>query len=129
MESLYHFLMDELDLVNEEFDNPSQAAHEVCVLLSVDGHSVPETFYRLYTANINIEEFCLINAVAYFTGAGILDVQCDCSDTDKPLCDIANIKNTDFYHAGFKDAVEESKTINSTLQYINELKGYLLDVN
>lgn len=129
MESLYHFLMDELNSVTEEFENPSQAAHEVCVLLSVDGLPVPETFYRLYTAKLDIEEMYLINAVAYFAGAGLLDVQCDCCDEDKALCDLANIKNTDFYYAGFRDGVENPDRIELVSQHINQLRGYLLDVN
>lgn len=129
VESLYHFLMDELHTVTEEFENPSHAAHEVCVLLCVDGQQVPEIFYRLYSANLKVDEMVLINAVSYFAGAGLLTIDCECSDDSKPLCDIHNIKNTDFYHAGFKDGVEHPERIQLILEHIEQLRGYLLNVN
>ncbi len=129
VESLYQFLMDELHTVTEEFDNPSHAAHEVCVLLSVDEGTLPETFYRFYTARVNIDPIILINAVSYFSGAGLIKVDCDCSDEDKSLCEIHSIANTDFYHAGFKDVMEKSDRIEKIIEHIEELRGYILNVN
>jgi hypothetical protein len=69
-------------LITEEFDNPSQIAHEICLLLSVDGLPIPETFFKLYTANLDIEPSILYNAVAYFSGAGFLNIACDCYRTN-----------------------------------------------
>lgn len=129
VESLYHFLMDELHTVTEEFENTSHAAHEVCVLLAVDGQPVPETFYRLYTANLTIDPIIMMNAICYFTGVGILQVDCDCSDHDKAICDIASVRNTDFFHAGFKEAVEHPERIELIEEHIEQLRGYLLNVN
>lgn len=129
MESLYQFLMDELYTVTEEFENTSHAAHEVCVLLAVDGEPIPETFYRLYTANLAIDPIIVMNAVCYFSGAGIIQVDCDCADNDKAICDIHSIKNTDFFHAGFKDGVEHPERIALIMEHIEQLRGYLLNVN
>lgn len=100
MNDLYEFLMFELSSITEEFDSDEQCAHEVCVLLSVDGHSVPETFYRLYTAPLDINKMTLVNAISYFAGAGFFSIDCDCDPSDKICCEINDITVNPHYEAG-----------------------------
>ncbi len=41
MEEYYNFLMFELKDIEEEFDIPSQIAHEICLLLSIEKNFMP----------------------------------------------------------------------------------------
>ena len=126
MNSLYEFLMDELSDIAREFEDPSVAAHHTCILLSLDGHPIPETFFRLYTANLDLNHLILMNAAAYFSGAGILTIECDCEESSKSICDIHEISNTDFYHEGFKSACEGKASIERIQENLRSLRGKML---
>jgi hypothetical protein len=115
--------MFELSSVTEEFETEEQCAHEVCKLLSVDGHSIPETFYRLYAAPLNINQLTLMNAVSYFTGAGFLKINCDCSPEMKTYCEIPDIEVNPHYEAG-KNAMM-SKSDNWVVTKSNIASLYL----
>lgn len=129
MDELYYFLMDELKDITLDIEDPSMAAHNICILLSVDGFPVPETFFRLYIAPVNVDYEILMNALAYFTGAGILEVTCDCDSSSKLLCDVHSITNTDFYHCGMKDACEGSDKVAAIYQHIGTLREELMNVD
>lgn len=97
-DNIYTFLMFELDTINDEFSHESQVAHQACVLFSC-ASPIPETFFRLYSSNLDIDDNTLNNAIAYFAGSGFLDITCDC-DRDASLCDIQQFYSGPYYDAG-----------------------------
>lgn len=104
MTDYYNFLMMNLSEINDqEFDSPSKVAYEVCILLSLNKDSIPESFYKMYTCNIHVPEVIMTNALAYFSGAKFLSVACDCSEDDAYFCNFANIADNQFYELGSLD--------------------------
>ena len=104
----YDFLMTELPNITEEFENDSQRVHEICILLSVDQDSIPETFYRLYVSPIGVDQNLMTNAMSYFAGAGFLHIECDCHPSDKIVCDINDIPENQFFELGQSDRESNS---------------------
>ena len=127
LNEFYEFLMFELSSITEEFDNDEQCAHEICTLLSVDGHPVPETFYRLYMAPININNLTMTNAIGYFTGAGLLKIDCDCEPSDKIYCEISDIPNNPYYVAGMNAMMNHSENWVNTKARISSLYLELIE--
>jgi hypothetical protein len=121
----FEFLMDELSSVYEEFDDDNDRAHAVMVTLSAFGN-IPETYYRLYIAPLQIDKDRLHNCLAYFVGIGEIDIECDCSPEDKFLCDINEIYRTEFYKFG-KESIfntrEWYKCHNEVLAMKSDLWG------
>lgn len=125
MDDIYNFLMFDLYQITEEFDSPHQAAHEACILFSVDSQGLPETFYNLYISKIDIAPEIMKNATAFFTGAGFLNVHCDCEASDKPYCDIAGISSNEFYDLGTRDLNAQTPRWKSMLAQITQLREAL----
>lgn len=100
MQGYFEWLLDDLSEVIEEFEDDSARAHQVMVILSAVDGEIPETFYRLYTDQLNIDQEFLRNALAYFSGIGEITVECDCEDCDKSLCDIHGLDANVFYDFG-----------------------------
>jgi len=122
MLDFYEFLMDELGSVTEEFETDSECAHEICTLLSVDGNNIPETFFRLYTANLSINQLTMLNAVSYFCGMGLMSVDCDCESHNKSICEINIIEDSPFYEKGEQDKFDNSSTWIQVNNSINSLR-------
>lgn len=123
MDDIYNFLMFDLNNISDEFDDANQAAHEVCLLLSVDTTGLPETFYRLYTSSLSIDTEIIRNATAFFVGAGFLNIHCDCEGFDKAYCDILTVENNEFYDIGSRDLNYQNKkwtSISNSLQNLRE---------
>jgi hypothetical protein len=93
--------------IKSEWENPSHRAHELCFLLSLDAQPVPETFFKMYSSNLDCTPETVENALAFFTGVGVLSVACDCSPQDKVLCEINSIEDSPFFLKG-KQAVREN---------------------
>jgi len=126
MENYYSFLMEELKEITEEFDSPSQIAHEVCLLLSVDGLPIPETFFKLYTANLAIEPSILYNAAAYFSGAGFLNIACDCNDSDKSLCEYSDIHQNPFFTKGMEENFSQQECWQHIDIAVNNIREHII---
>jgi len=123
MEDYYNFLMYELkDIEEEGFENASSIAHEVCILFSLDKQPMPETFYRLYLANLNTDYSVFYNATAYFAGAGLLQIQCDCSDDAKYLCDLNSIDQSAFYDKAIQDRKDNSSVYVGTVNSVEKMR-------
>jgi hypothetical protein len=103
MNAFYEFLMEDLFTIKEVFDNDNDIAEEMCVLFSVDGSSIPEIFWRLYIAKVDVDFSTLMNISSYFVGAGLLDITCDCRGQDSYLCEISAIPNNPLYQSGKLD--------------------------
>lgn len=127
MESYYNFLMYELKDIEEELQDPSLIAHEVCLLFSLQGNSIPETFYRLYISNLSTDYVLLYNALSYFTGCGWLTVECDCSSEDKSLCDIHGIPESAFYDKGVQDAQNNTEQFRGIGNSISKMRGIIFN--
>jgi hypothetical protein len=121
MEEYYNFLMFELKDIEEEFDIPSQIAHEICLLFSSGNSSIPESFFRLYLSKLDTDYSILYNATAYFSGAKFLKIECDCQQSDKILCDLYSVSESAFYEIGAKDFVNTTskwQKISQSIQMI-----------
>ena len=100
MNEYYDFLMNELKDVVDSFESDNERARELCVVMSLGPQPIPETFYRLYIANLQIDPVYVKNAVSYFMGLGKLEIDCDCSPEDKSICDILEMKQSPHFFAG-----------------------------
>lgn len=129
MEEFYTFLMEELLTITEEIDNPSSIAHEVCLTFALDNNPLPESFFKLYTAPVKVDQDLLYNALAYFCGAEFLTVNCDCEPGDKPYCDINNISQNSFFDLGHEDFNEMTEDWMSISQTIESLREAIFDDN
>jgi len=121
MKEYYNFLMFELKDIEEEFDIPSQIAHEICLLLSLENNLIPESFFRLYLSKLNTDYSVLYNAAAYFSGAKFLKIECDCPESDKMLCDLHSVSESAFYEIGaddFANTTSKWQKISQTIQTI-----------
>lgn len=114
-------MMNLSEINNQEFDSPSKVAYEVCVLLSINNDSIPESFYKMYTCNINIPEVIMTNALAYFSGANFISVTCDCSEDDYHYCNFAQIAENQFYQIGLLDNKHKTEDWIALDQYISAL--------
>jgi len=122
----YEFLMHDLNLVSEEFETDSECAHEICKLLSVDDFPIPETFFRMYTASVDIDYVAFYNAASFFSGAGLLSIDCDCPESDKYLCDIAGILDSAFFEKGRSEKTLETDVYSSICDHIDDLRKDIL---
>lgn len=121
MKEYYNFLMFELKDIEEEFDIPSQIAHEICLLLSLENNFIPESFFRLYLSKLDTDYSVLYNAAAYFSGAKFLKIECDCPESDKMLCDLHSVSESAFYEIGaddFANTTSKWQKINQSIQMI-----------
>lgn len=98
--AFYEFLMQDLYTIREVFDNDNDIAEELCTLFSVDGSPIPEIFWRLYIAKVDVNFDTLMNITSYFSGAGLLEISCDCSEENAYLCDISSIQNNPMFESG-----------------------------
>ncbi len=106
LEEYSQFLLEGLAEVVDYFPDHSHRAHEVCKVLSI-GSPIPETYFRLYTENIDIDENTFYNAVAYFSGIGELKIVCDCYE-DHNLCSIFTIEQTIMFDIGVAAKIAEN---------------------
>lgn len=124
MENFYEYLMLEMaGQINEEWDHEYHRAHELCFLLSLDGHPVPETFFRMYSSNVECDMAIIENALAFFSGLGLLSVPCDCASGDKVICEYHLIEESPFFLRGKKSLEENSllcKNLTARLASIRE---------
>lgn len=126
MEDYYNFLMHELkDIEEEGFEEASSIAHEICILFSLDTSPLPETFYRLYIANLSTDYSVIYNAASYFSGAGLLDIQCDCLEENKYLCDIHSINESAFYEKAVQDRKDNSPQYTGTKNSILKMRDII----
>lgn len=101
MNEFYEYLMLEMaDEINGQWEEESDRAHELCFLLSVDGKVIPETFWNFYVAGVGAPHENLTNAAAFFSGMGLLTIDCDCESEWKTSCAIHNIRESEFYESG-----------------------------
>lgn len=115
MNEFYRYLMLEMaSEINNEWEESSQKAHELCFLLSLDGHEIPETFFRLYACGVDVQEEVIVNALSFFTGMGLIKVNCDCSDEWQSSCEINSISESHFYEAG-KSCVSNKEEVWTNL--------------
>lgn len=122
MNDYYNFLAFNLNEVTTEFEHPSQAAHEMCLLLSVDKTGIPETFYRMYISAVDLPEELIINASAFFIGSKFLKVICDCDSSDKTFCEIYNIQENAFYEMGYDEFLDQTERWKSMMSSLNNLR-------
>lgn len=124
MNDFYEYLMLEMATqINSEWDHEYHRAHELCFLLSLDSEPVPETFFRLYAANIECDSTVIENALAFFSGLGLLNVQCDCLPEDKIVCEYHLIEESPFFLRGQQSLAENSavcKDLTKRLASIRE---------
>lgn len=124
MNEFYQYLMLEMATqINSEWDHEYHRAHELCFLLSLDSKPVPETFFRLYAANIQCDENVIQNALAFFSGLGLLSVPCDCLDEDKIVCEYHMIEDSPFFLRGKQSLKENSvmcKNLNERIASIRK---------
>jgi hypothetical protein len=113
MNEFYEYLMLEMASdINGEWQESSQRAHELCFLLSLDESPIPEVFLRFYASKVDANEELVMNAVAFFSGMGLLDIHCDCAAEWKNSCDIFNVAESDFYEAGISCKTNEENLWN-----------------
>lgn len=97
----YNFLMFELESINDfGFEDPNQIAFEVCLLLAINKDSLPESFLKLYTSVLTIDNELIKNALAYFCGSGFLQVECDCHSQSEEYCLATEIPEQDMFFWG-----------------------------
>lgn len=119
------FLMDELsEAVDSEYSDSVNAQCVMETLSAVSG-TIPETFYHLYTDHLEIDRQTMIDAFAYYTGMGQLNVECDCFDVDKPICDVYNVERNDFYDAGVA-SIENTVDWFNTRDRVREMKAEMV---
>lgn len=124
MEDYYNFLMYELKDIEEEFDNPSTIAHEISLLFSLQNSSIPETFYRLYIGELSTDYSIIYNAIAYFSGCNFLNIECDCSNENKTLCDLYSISESAFFDKGREDmghSTDQYTSIDNSIQKMRNI--------
>jgi hypothetical protein len=108
MEDFYNYLMFEMAFdINSELESNSEKAHELCFVLSLSYDPIPETFFRLYCSGTDVPPEYFINALAFFQGANLLSVFCDCSPQDKHMCEIYHSLEGPFFEAGQKAVAEK----------------------
>jgi hypothetical protein len=126
MSAFYEFLMNDLFTIKEIFDNEDDIAEEMCVLFSVDGFPIPEIFWRLYISKVDIEFSNLMNISSYFSGAGLLNITCDCSEENSYLCEISSISNNLLYERGKLDKDTMSDNYVKLVSKIQSLRSEML---
>jgi hypothetical protein len=126
MNAFYEFLMEDLFSIKEVFDNDNDIAEEICVLFSVDGSSIPEIFWRLYIAKVDVEFSTLMNISSYFSGAGLLDISCNCNEEGSYLCEIPAIPNNPLYESGKLDKEAMSDNYVKLVSKIQSLRSEML---
>lgn len=124
MEDFYQYLMLEMaDDINSQWDHEYHRAHELCFLLSLDSKPVPETFFRIYASNIACENAVIENALAFFSGLGLLDVNCDCHPEDKVICDIHMIEESPFFTRGRQSLADNSYLCQNLTQRLARIRA------
>ena len=123
MNDYYEYLMHELAQDILVFDDESTRAHELCVLLTLTGGHIPETFLRMYAFPLQIPDHILYSAVAYFAGGNELFIDCDCLE-DKLLCPLheSNILRNSFFDLAQRHDEESHKFLVDTRKRISGLK-------
>lgn len=121
------FLAEDLSSIFEMIDDPSHCAHEICVCLSVDGANMPETTYKMYTEGLFEDGRTLNNALAYFSGAGFMNVICDCEYYNKSLCSFFNIGGHPLFQKGLDDCLNETDDYLKTAIGIRGLRATLFN--
>jgi hypothetical protein len=123
MDDFYSYLMLEMPQeINSQWPEKSHRAHELCFLLSIDGHPVPESFFKLYASAIDAEALFVNNALAYFSGASLLKVECDCTPEWKASCTIGNIHESDFYQVGIDSRAKGDEVYSVLAERINDVR-------
>lgn len=122
----YMFLAEELDSVFDEIENKSRCAHEICVCLSIRGTNMPETIYRMYTDHIFRDNKSILNsALAYFTGAGFMNVICDCESFDRGDCTIFNLGLSPYFQMGLDDCLNQTEMYKAVQEDIQSFHNMI----
>lgn len=100
-QELSEFLMNDLAATFADTQDDGFFAYSVLANIAVAGSSISESMMQLYLgpcyeiANRNI----ILNNAAYFHGAGILHIECDCSD-NRVLCLVNDLENNECHDVG-----------------------------
>lgn len=115
-QELLEFLMDGLADTYSDFDDDSTFAFAVAANIAIIGNSIPESIASMYLVPVIklIDESIVKSSIAYFHGAQILHIQCDCSDPSYD-CLVDNIENNELYQFWFEKGKTDS--INGSLMY------------
>jgi hypothetical protein len=119
----YEYLMLEMaGDIKGTWEDESQRAHELCFLLSLDGHKIPESFFKFYSCNVDVPHEKILNAAAFFSGMGLIEIECDCKDEWKTCCDFNRIEESEFYEAGEDCMTTEQEVWYDLIQRVVDVR-------
>lgn len=71
------------DFAGDAFDNfgkdHSRLALELMIVLAATGDSISESFIKLYAVPLELDEGYIEASTAFFSGAGLIEIVCDCA--------------------------------------------------
>ncbi len=110
MSLMDEYLMFELSDAVDYFDDVDMQIQEICVVLAASSDLMSETFLRMYTEGLKVDQANLAIAIAFFSGLDLLHIVCDCEASDKPLCDFHYVGHNRYYEAGM-DSLQKKDNI------------------
>lgn len=118
--------MNELIDTYQDFDDDSMFAFSVAANIAIVGNSVPESVLSLYLAPLTqvIDKNMLVCSLAYFHGANILHVECDCIGYNEECLADATERNQYFF-SGIEERVENTETYQFAINQVDRLRNLL----
>lgn len=110
----------------QDFTDDSAFAYSVIANIAILGSKIPESMMRLYMAPVNnlVDDGLMLSSAAYFHGADILSVECDCT-SQSPLCLVEEMQGNDFYISGQDDKLSAAPMYNRAVSDITSLRHSL----
>lgn len=123
-QQLSEFLMTDLAASVDDFEDESLFVYSVAVNIAIVGSQIQESLLRMYIqpvmdlVNINL----MYASLAYFGGADILNIECDCSGGNMS-CLTTEVRNDPFYVKGASDKLVSARMYEKATSDVLELRS------
>lgn len=124
-------LMFELVDIGEEIPHTEEnymdlRAYAIAVTIAAVGKRISESLFSMYVCKLPIDEDILLGHTAWFLGADLLDIQCDCRHNTVD-CLLAKIINSESFFSGRKAFKLRSDEYNTAEVWVAEMAGELAE--
>jgi hypothetical protein len=123
---LAEFLMNDLADTYQDFEDDHSFIFSVVANIATYSSSITESIMKLYMAPIHqiIDMPLTQSCLAFFHGANLLHIGCDCSDGVDD-CLVSDIENNGWYENGILGRLEDSPLFTAATNNIAALRKLL----
>ena len=93
-------------------------------MIAAKGSGISETMFRFYTSSLQVPDEKWVESISFYSGLGLLEVTCDCSDIDKHYC--LAVPDAEVYDNALAKHEADDEDSIFVQEWLEEVKASLL---